>query len=242
MQKQATVSLTLLLQFQLSCFVPGVAVAHLMFQKFFPAWLLIAFQESHVSVLRSVLPLCSPPRKVALFVWAAWTAVAVEMVSATIYQRGVEPAPEQLSRWWMGYLAERAEDEEGEGKHLDLHFRPICGQPRGNQPVWGWEGFMDSTVGRDGWMDATCGAWSLMLHIWCCRSSGRSKTHTVMKTVGRSQKKHSLTRTQTDIFLQQAWNVSSNIGRVPSSEHLSPLWITLFTLLIFKRPWSAVPR
>lgn len=78
-------------------------------------------------------------RKAALFAETSWTRDAVEMVSTTIYKRGVEPAPEQLSRRWIAYLAERAEDEEGEGQHLDLHFRPICGQPRGIQPVCGWE-------------------------------------------------------------------------------------------------------
>lgn len=141
------------------------------------------------------------------------------------------------------FCGERAADEEGEGKHLDLHFTPICRQPRGIQPVCGWEDLWTCPF----WWMHPCYLRRLIInapHLMLLQSEARQSTHKVMKPVGRPQKKkkniHS--RTQTDVVLRLAWNVSSNIGPVPSSEHLSPLWITLFTLLIFKRPWSAVPR
>lgn len=96
------------------------------------------------------------------------------------------------------------EEEEGEGDMLICILDPFRRRREEISPA---EREKDLWSRQPWWMDVTCSVWSFIYDIWYSRSSGRSKTHAVMKAISGQK---------CDVLDQQTRNVSSNIGWIPS--------------------------
>lgn len=96
------------------------------------------------------------------------------------------------------------EEEEGEGDMLICILDPFRRRREEISPA---EREKDLWSHQPWRMDVTCSVWSFICDIWYSCSSGRSKTHAVMKAISGQN---------CDVLYRQTRNVSSNIGWVPS--------------------------
>lgn len=105
-------------------------------------------------------------------------------------------------------------DEKERGEHVHLHFMPISVKWRGNQSGWEEEGFMISSALMDG-----CYLWRMIVFAaFLCRlfdilkAVDTAKTHSAMMCNSKATGGQ-----KCDILFQQAGDVYSNIGCIPSS-------------------------